>query len=138
VNVFKPFLRITIATLLSTATPHREIERRTGVDRKMIRRYANKANAPGWPPALGPATSKLPHPGHRLRRGSPGPRHRPWRRRPAPHRALIEAQVALGRNAMSIFQDLVDGAASNPPRYWRPYPPCNPVARRVTLANSTK
>ena len=47
-NVLKPHLRITVQTLLSTDTPQREIERRTGVDRKTIRRYARAmANSPG-------------------------------------------------------------------------------------------
>ena len=44
---------------------------------------------------------KIPHPGHRLRpvaTPSACEMHREW----------IEAQVALGRNAMSIYQDLVE------------------------------
>ena len=52
-NVLKPHLRITIETLLKNGTSQREIERRTGVDRKTIRRYAA---APG----------KFPRGGHRL------------------------------------------------------------------------
>ena len=41
VNVLKAHLRIVIATLLEGGTPQREIARRTGVDRKTIRRYAS-------------------------------------------------------------------------------------------------
>ncbi len=37
-NVLKPNLRITIETLLLRGESQREIERRTGVDRKTIRR----------------------------------------------------------------------------------------------------
>ncbi len=43
----KPHLRITIDTLLKGGATHREIERRTGVDRKTISRYARGANSPG-------------------------------------------------------------------------------------------
>lgn len=39
-NVLKAHLRIIIDTLHRTGTPQREIQRRTGVDRKTIRRYA--------------------------------------------------------------------------------------------------
>ena len=46
-NVLKAHLRITIATLLASGTSQREIEKRTGVDRKTIRRYARVANSPG-------------------------------------------------------------------------------------------
>jgi transposase len=98
VNVLKAHLRITIETLLAKGASQREIERRTGVDRKTIRRYA--ANSPGV------ATGSTAEPGQ-----TPPPRP------PAPpgatsaceaHRAFIEAQVALGRNAVSIYQDLVE------------------------------
>jgi hypothetical protein len=46
VNVLKPHLRITIDTLLTAGASQREIARRTGVDRKTIRRYAQGANSP--------------------------------------------------------------------------------------------
>ena len=98
-NVLKAHLRITIATLLANGATQREIERRTGVDRKTIRRYA--ANSSGV--ATGPE----------------GPiEENPPPRPPAPpcttpsaceaHREFIEAQVQLGRNAQSIYQDLVE------------------------------
>ena len=43
-NVLKSHLRITIATLLERGASQHEIARRTGVDRKTIRRYAERAN----------------------------------------------------------------------------------------------
>lgn len=98
-------LRITIDTLLSRGVGQREIERRTGVDRKTIRRYARLAQLPGvgtgaeredgqTPPPRPPAVPPL------LARKDVSACE--------PHRAWIEAQVALGRNAVSLFQDLVE------------------------------
>ena len=100
-NVLKRDLLIAIQTLLGGGATQREIERFTGVDRKTIRRYQRQAYSPGMgatgsdaatehippprPPAAGPTTSGC-----------------------EPHRAWIEAQVELGRNAVSIFQDLVE------------------------------
>lgn len=96
----KPDLLVAIQTLLRRGATQREIERFTGVDRKTIRRYQRVANSPGVatgsdaaadqispprPPATGTTTSAC-----------------------EPYRAWIEAQVELGRNAVSIFQDLVE------------------------------
>lgn len=99
----KPHLQTTIWTLLKGGASQREIERVTGISRHTIRAYkqrfdAGPANCPGvatdlagqtappWPPtSLALATSKC-----------------------EPHRTFIEAQVRLGRNAMAIYQDLVD------------------------------
>ena len=38
-NVLKPHLRTTVTTLLDKGVSQREIERKTGIDRKTIRRY---------------------------------------------------------------------------------------------------
>ena len=94
----KPHLRITIETLLAAGASQREIARHTGVDRKTIRRYANSPrvatgseptsdgqNPPPRPPASATTTSAC-----------------------EPYRAWIEAQLTLGRNAQSLYQDLVD------------------------------
>jgi transposase len=99
VNVLKAHLRITIATMLASGASQREIERRLGVDRKTIRRYAT--NSPGVATGSEVSDGQIPPP-----------------RPPAsamvmpsacePHRAFIEAQVQLGRNAQSIYQDLVE------------------------------
>ena len=97
----KSHLRTTVETLLARGESHREIERRTGVDRKTIRRYHRLANSPT--PATGSAGSEPQTPPPR----PPAPRgssvsacevHRPW----------IEAQLSLGRNATSLYQDLVE------------------------------
>lgn len=109
----KPHLRITVQTLLSTGTPQREIERRTGVDRKTIRSYARAmANSPGVTTGFSGVAGQIPPP------RPPAPDAAPILATPAasapaasacePHRAWIEAQVGLGRNAVSIYQDLVE------------------------------
>jgi transposase len=102
-NVLKPHLQTTIATLLANGTSQREIERVTGIDRKTIRAYAQRFTAEGansprvatgsseqipppWPPAASVVAASACE----------------------PHRAFIEAQVRLHRNAMAIYQDLVD------------------------------
>ena len=127
-NVLKPHLRTTIETLLSGGASHREIERRTGVDRKTIRRYARAANsptpatgseglAPQIPPPWPPAEPDAEIPPAMALAAAPGtapvlatlPTTRPSAVSAcAEHREWIEAQVQLGRNAVSIYQDLVD------------------------------
>jgi len=107
----KSHLRITIETLLHKGATQREIARRTGVDRKTIRRYARLANSPT--PATGSQGDGRQTPPPR----PPAPRP-PEHARSAcePHRAWIEKQVGLGRNAMAIYQDLVEQFAF-PHRY---------------------
>ena len=96
--------RATIETLLERNTSQREIARITGIDRKTVRSYHQRwleqlqSNSPGvatgsaqqipppWPPAAVPVATSLCE---------------PWRE-------FIEAQLRLKRNAMAIFQDLVD------------------------------
>jgi transposase len=108
VNVLKSNMRVTIETLVRCGVSHRQISKRTGVDRKTIRRYAVAvSNSPGV------ATGSEP---------DPGQNPPPWPPAPdgvspsaltitsacQPHRSWIETQVQLGRNAQSIFQDLVE------------------------------
>ena len=96
--------RITIETLLRTGTSQREITRVTGGDRKTIRGYARAVNSSGvaigveadeaqTPPPRPPALSAVAR--------SAGECHRDW----------IAQQVALGRNAQSIYQDVVERVA---------------------------
>lgn len=115
-NVLKPALQSTVKTLLKNEISQREINRKTGIDRKTIRRYARSyestaaeetgdsksptpatgpggptaQNPPPWPPAR---ETKIP----KLAR-SACESHGEW----------IEAQVRLGRNGMAIYQDLVE------------------------------
>ena len=102
-NVLKPHLQTTIATLLATNTSHRQIERVTGIDRKTIRIYAKrieelKENSCGVAtgiadqihPPRPPASVKL------------------TTSTCEPHREFIEAQLRFKRNYMAIYQDLVD------------------------------
>ncbi|MGH8139147.1 MAG: IS21 family transposase [Steroidobacteraceae bacterium] len=106
-NVLKSHLRVTIRTLLQGGASQREIERATGVDRKTIRRYEREAKSPGVATGCEPGKTW----------GEPGqipprpPARPPKQARSAceEHRAWIEAQVELGRNAQSIYQDLVEG-----------------------------
>jgi transposase len=108
VNVLKQHLRTTIWTLLKAKASQREIERVTGISRHTIRRYQERFDrdnpAPEPPNCPGVATDS--------ERQTAPPRP------PAAaatsvshceaHRAFIEAQLRLRRNAMAIYQDLVD------------------------------
>jgi len=120
VNVLKPHLQTTVWTLLEAGASQREIQRVTGIDRKTIRGYQQRfaaaaaANSPGVaigspgvaagpaqqiPPPRPPA-SALASPLTALAAASVSACE--------PHRAFIEAQLRLRRNAMAIYQDLVD------------------------------
>ena len=130
-NVLHPNKKAAIITLLTNGISQREIERKVRVDRKTVRKYARMLNknkvtesatvelskSPGVatgsvesvdqnPPPRPPAqeTSALvtassddayPVPAHAR---SACEEYRPW----------IEEQVRLGRNAVSIYQDLVE------------------------------
>jgi transposase len=100
-NVLKSHLRITIQTLLAKGASQHEIYRRTGVDRKTIRRYAQLSNSPMATGSLG-AEDQTPPP----RPPALPPQHA--RSACEAHRDWIAAQVALGRNAQAIYQDLVE------------------------------
>jgi transposase len=102
VNVLKPHLRITIETLLARGTTQREIARRTGVDRKTIRQLRVTANSPGVATGSDGDSGQIPPP------RPPAPAAAKTESACEPHRTWIEAQVGLGRNAVSIYQDLVE------------------------------
>jgi hypothetical protein len=130
-NVLKPSLQTTIKTLLRKGISHRQIERKTGINRKTIRHYARMCdsgttecfddskyptpatdsdtpyiqNTPPRPPA--PDTPHIQNTPPR----PPAPELKmPKHVRSAceSHRGWIEEQVRLGRNAMAIYQDLVE------------------------------
>jgi transposase len=118
-NVLKPHLQTTVKTLLDKGVSQREINRKTGVDRKTIRKYvplpqlkSPEENAESKSPTEeGVATGFLPQEGQNPPPRPPAPDKKlPKHVRSAcgPHREWIESQVRLGRNAMSIYQDLVE------------------------------
>lgn len=126
-NVLHPNKKVAIITLLTNGISQREIERKVRVDRKTVRKYArieknkkqtgnDNSKSPGVatgseesvdqnPPPRPPAFQAFPVsastdedepiPAHAR---SACEQHRPW----------IEEQVRLGRNAVSIYQDLVE------------------------------
>jgi transposase len=111
VNVLKPHLQTTIWTLLESGTSQREIERVTGIDRKTIRAYQKRFATAAPPTSPGVATDSP------TVATGPAPQIPPPRPPTSavvtasacePHRVFIEAQLRLRRNAMAIYQDLVD------------------------------
>lgn len=107
----KPHLQTTIWTLLRKGATQREIARSTGISRHTIRAYqkkfveqgnadsgvamiaASSQTAPPWPPAaVAAGVSCLVASMSACE----------------PYRTYIEAQLQLKRNAMAIYQDLVD------------------------------
>jgi len=118
-NVLKPDLQATIKTLLSRGMTQREIQRKTGIDRKTIRRYAQLCNLepsqqtePSKSPtaqsmATGCGEPSVQNPPPRPPVVDPNlPKH--VRSACEAHREWIEEQLRLGRNAMAIYQDLVE------------------------------
>lgn len=104
-NVLKPNKRTPIQTLLARGAGQREIARVTGIDRKTIRKYQAAmagANSSGVATGSPPLTEgeKAPH--------NPPPRPPAHSSACEPWREFIQAQLLLKRNAMAIYQDLVD------------------------------
>ena len=118
-NVLKPNVKTTVQTLLDKGISQREINRKTGIDRKTIRRYgrlydlapAEETDHSKYPTGEGVATGSGVQSGQ-----NPPPRppasgeNLPKHARSAcdPHRQWIEEQLRLGRNAMAMYQDLVE------------------------------
>jgi transposase/5S rRNA maturation endonuclease (ribonuclease M5) len=118
-NVLKLSLQTTIKTLLHKEISQREIQRKTGIDRKTIRRYGQSYDSDEVQES---GDSKSPTP-QEVATGSEIPSNQnPPPRPPASelkmpkhvrsacesHREWIEEQVKRGRNAMAIYQDLVE------------------------------
>lgn len=93
----KPNKQTTIQTLLALGKSQREIARATGIDRKTIRRYQGAAVAAN---SSGVATGSSEQ--------NPPPRPPAQTSACEPWREFIQAQLELKRNAMAIYQDLVD------------------------------
>jgi transposase len=116
VNVLKPNQQTTVITLIQNGVSQHEIHRKTGIDRKTIRKYALLADQlvdggiSNSPMATGSATREAqippPRPPAPAETGVVIPTHA--RSACEPHRSWIEDQVRLKRNAQAIFQDLVD------------------------------
>ena len=96
--------RNTVETLLGKGVSQHEIHRKTGIDRKTIRKIARRvgvceANSP-MATGSGDGGAQIPPPRP--------PAATDARSACEPHRGWIEAQIRLGRNATAIYQDLVD------------------------------
>jgi len=118
-NVLKPDLQATIKTLLSKGLSQREIERKTGIDRKTIRRYAQSFDlmaSPESEPAKSPTEPGVATGSLDAASQNPPPRppgqapelSRQARSACEEHREWIEQQVRRGRNGMAIYQDMVE------------------------------
>lgn len=103
----KPHLQTTIWTLLKSGATQREIARITNISRHTIRAYqqrfaADPSNCPGVatdsPGQTAPPLATDLAAGIAAMASS----------KCEPHRAFIDAQLRLGRNATAIYQDLVD------------------------------
>ncbi len=111
-NVLKPDKKAALITLLKNKISQREISRKARIDRKTIRKYGRQLNILPRPDKdhLSPSTAAgLDE--------NPPPRPPvfllekiPFHARFAcePHQKWIAQQVRLGRNAMAIYQDLVE------------------------------
>lgn len=114
----KPHLQTTIWTLLRAGNTQREVERRTGISRHTIRSYAERFAAQGDPPgqsncpgvATGSPDASVDQTAPPRPPGSP-PASSAVASLCEPHRVFIEDQLRLGRNAMAIYQELVDEKA---------------------------
>ena len=111
----KPHRMGAVITLLQNGVSQREISRKTGVDRKTIRKVAQTLAAdsltdpPKSPtPATGSTSGPAQNPPPRPPGVEPGKGYTPTPSACEPHRAWIEEQVRLGRNATAIYQELVD------------------------------
>jgi len=118
----KPHQKSSVLTLVQCEVSQHEISRKTGVDRKTIRKLAHAvalalAGGESNSPTLATGSAGLPGqiPPPRPPAGEAGgaalcrPKL-PARARSAceAHREWIQAQVCLGRNAAAIYQELVD------------------------------
>lgn len=124
-NVLQPNKKASIITLLTNGISQREIGRKVRVDRKTVRKYARMADKDKETAASAVAISKSPgvatgseeslsqNPPPRppaFEESASGEEKIPAHARSAceHHRPWIEEQVRLGRNAVSIYQDLVE------------------------------
>jgi len=121
-NVLKPDKKSTIITLLKNGVGQREVHRMTNIDRKTIRKYAKESallsedsdlnsKSPTLATGADCIISENPPPRPPVNSASKEEKRAiPLHARSAcePHREWIEKQVKLGRNAVAIYQDLVE------------------------------
>lgn len=118
-NVLKPNKRATLETLLKNQVSHREIQRVTGINRKTISKYAKEMqkaisesnSTTGVAFGLNEEPEENPPPRPPAQSQSNGDHRRSSQQARSacePHREWIEKQVGLGRNAVAIYQDLVE------------------------------
>jgi len=121
-NVLKPDKKSTILTLLKNGVGQREIHRKTKINRKTIRKYAKEIGLLSEDADLNSKSPTLATGTDGIISENPPPRPPinstfkkengsiPFHARSAcePHREWIEKQVKLGRNAVAIYQDLVE------------------------------
>ena len=119
-NVLKPHQKGAVVTLLENEVSQHEISRKTGIDRKTVRKLARAmaaarsgegSNSPMATGSAGrPGQIPPPRPPAPGARSPPAVAGLPAHARSAceAHREWIEAQVRLGRNATAIYQELVD------------------------------
>ena len=116
-NVLKPQKKRDIESLLRAGYSQREIERRIGVRRETISKYAKTLGPENSKPASveGVATGSEGKTGQDVPPRPPDGGESISRKTPAhaesacaPHREWIEVQVTLGRNAQAIYQDMVE------------------------------
>jgi len=125
-NVLKPDKKATLITLLKNKISQREISRKAGIDRKTIRKYGRQFDIIPTPDkdnflpsakivATGQDKDQFQNPPPRPPVILVDTRKIPFHARSAcePHRKWIEQQVRLGRNAMAIYQDLVEQFSFN-------------------------
>ena len=121
-NVLNPAKKAALTTLLKNEISQREISRKAKIDRKTIRKYGRQINvtsssegvASGFLDeaivATGFYDGKVQNPPPRPPGNFGKEAKIPFHARSAcePHRPWIEQQVRLGRNAVAMYQDLVE------------------------------
>jgi len=115
-NVLKPDKKAALITLLKNKISQREISRKAGIDRKTIRKYGRQLNilprldkdrlSVSSTPDLDEDPIQNPPPRPPVFSLEKIPFHA--RSACEPHQKWIEQQIRLGRNAMAIYQDLVE------------------------------
>ena len=105
----KLHLQTTIWTLLKAGSTQRQIERATGISRHTIRTYKKKFDSQNPNPSINQASPPIqtappcpPTPGTALTQQLTSDSIF------EPYRDYFESQLRLKRNAMAIYQDLVD------------------------------